>query len=877
MADESMIYASLEDYKIKIQDLRAELETLTIGSQRYNETLLELNNTTKEMADKTASAKDATLSLKDNFSDTVSQITGSMGPMSSALGGVTTSITGFQTAWSNLTKVFMANPWVAALTLLLGALMAIIKKVSDAIKGNEQTSNKWSKAMATFQPIIDAISNAFDWLAEVFVDAISVITDNLPGFLKSFGKGAKKILDFIGSIVDAVLFVPKVISEGLSKAMPTIMKVITGPMRALSKILSSLGADDWAAKVNSAANSVAEFGVDAAKTIESVIKNAGTFIKNLGTKVDSAMSSFAAKMVHSRKLKERDIQLTKEQRQATDELAQSQLKQGQIRDQIAKETDPKKQVALYKQLREEQNKAFDKQKKLAQERYNLALEYSKLTPNDKATNDNLAKLKADITKVDAEREHALARTDRRATKMQERVNKAMSLGNKKAQDAALKRIAEEERAAIEASKKVFDDLHDKIKGLDGTTDILLFDLNEEEKRLKLLGKLDEDAQKTIVNQRYKVRKDDLDSRVKMYEEALKDEKLLDDERKKLTIEYNKLKDEQYKNDKQHEYDLLAIQINAIKTRRDEATKKATNEQSVETSASNQQYYEELKQLNDLYEQGKISYDDYLTGLEIAKQNNEQRLNEITAKGNQERIDALKKYWEDIVAQYGADSPEALEAYANYQKALTDENARQSNARMKKNKEEMQDRIKNLKQNMKIAQQLSRSVANVMGTVSDIMQANIEEKVRRGEISEEEAEKEFENVKKLQIAEAIINTLTGALQAQLSVWAPGSGIHSVWAKIAMSAALGIQTLATGYAQVQKIRNTTFGGGGGGGAAQPTIITGAATPLLNEAQDLNELDAMYVTGRQPQDQKVYVLESDITNAQNNRKVRVTESTF
>lgn len=876
MADESMIYASLEDYKIKIQDLRAELETLTIGSQKYNEVLLELNNTTKEMSDKTESAKDATLSLKDNFSDTVSQITGSMGPMSSALGGVTTGITGFQTAWSNLTKVFMANPWVAALTLLLGALMAIIKKVSDAIKGNEQTSNKWSKAMATFQPILDAITNAFDWLAEVFVDAISTITDNLPGFLRNFGKGAKKVLDLIGGIVDAVLFVPKVISEGLSKAMPTIMKVITGPMRALSKILSSLGADDWAAKVNSAANTVTEFGVDAAKTIESVIKNAGTFIKDLGTKMDSAMSSLAGKMVHAQKLKERDIQLTKEQRQATDELAQSQLKQGQIRDQIAKETDPRKQVELYKKLREEQNKAFDKQKELAQKRYDLALEYSKLTPNDKATNDNLAKYKAAITQVDADRAAAFARTDRRATRMQERVNKAMAAGTKQARDAALKRIAEEERAAIEASKKVFDDLHNKIKDLDGTTDILLFDLTEEEKRLKLLGKLDEDAQKTIVNQRYKVRKDDLDARIKMYEAAFKDEKLLDEERKKMTIEYNKLKDQQYKLDKQHEYDLLAIQINSIKTRRDEATKKATNEQKVETSASNQQYYEELNRLNDLYEQGKISYDDYLTGLEIAKQNNEDRLNEITAKGNQERIDALKKYWEDVVAKFGADSPEALEAYAAYETAMTDENRKQSEARTNQNKKEMQDRIKNLKQSMKIAQQLSRSVANVMGTVSEIMQANIEEKLKRGEISEEEAEKEFENVKKLQIAEAIINTLTGALQAQLSVWAPGSGIHSVWAKIAMSAALGIQTLATGYAQVQKIRNTTFGGGGSG-AAQPTIITGAATPLLNEAQDLNELDAMYVTGRQPQDQKVYVLESDITNAQNNRKVRVTESTF
>ena len=37
-------------------------------------------------------------------------------------------------------------------------------------------------------------------------------------------------------------------------------------------------------------------------------------------------------------------------------------------------------------------------------------------------------------------------------------------------------------------------------------------------------------------------------------------------------------------------------------------------------------------------------------------------------------------------------------------------------------------------------------------------------------------------------------------------------------------------------------------------------------------------MYVTGQQEQqDTRVYVLESDITNAQNNRKVRVTESTF
>ena len=876
MADESMIYASLEDYKMKISDLRAELETLTIGSQRYNEILLELNNTTKEMTDKTADAQVATLSLKDNFSNIVSQITGSMGPMSTALGGVITGITGFQTAWTNLTKVFMANPWVAALTIALGALMTIIKKVTDAIKGNEETSNKWNKAMATFQPIIDAITNAFDWLAEAFVDAISTITDNLPGFLRSFGKGAKKVLDFIGGIVDAITFVPKIISDALSKSMPTIMKVITGPMRALSKILETLGANDWAAKVNSAADSVTEFAVDASNTITDLIKNAGTFVKDLGTKIDNSMNDFAGKMEHSRKLKEQEIKLNQEEGDSLDELAQSELREGKIREQIAKETDPKKQIELYKQLREEQNKAFDKQAKLAKQRYDLAVEYAKLTPNDEAANDNLDRLKAAVTKVEAERAEAMARTDKRATKMLEQVNKAMSEGNKKAQEEALKRIAEEERAAIEASKKVFDDLQDKINSLDGTTDILLFDLNEQEKQLKIFGKLDADAQKTMSEQRYKVQKDDLDSRVKMYEEALKKEELMEEERKKLTDEYNKLKNEQYKLDKQHEYDLLAIQINAIKTRKDEAINKSTNEESIETSSADQTYYEELTQLNDLYEQGKMSYNDYFAGLEAAKQNHEDRINEITTIANQERLDALKKYWEDVVAQFGEDSIEALAAYAAYEQAMTDENARHVDIRINQNKREAQDQIKNLKQNIKIAQQLSRSVANVMGTVSDIMQANIEEKVKRGEISEEEAEKEFENVKKLQIAEAIINTLTGALQSQMSVWAPDSGIPTVWAKIAMSAALGIQTLATGYAQVQKIRNTTFGGSGSG-STQPTIITGAATPLLNEAQDLNNLDAMYVTGQQQQDMRVYVLESDITNAQNNQKVRVTESTF
>ena len=300
------------------------------------------------------------------------------------------------------------------------------------------------------------------------------------------------------------------------------------------------------------------------------------------------------------------------------------------------------------------------------------------------------------------------------------------------------------------------------------------------------------------------------------------------------------------------------------------------------SQENDRYANELNILNSQYENGEIAYEEYLQKLEDAKLNHEQILFNIQSEENLKRQDALKQVWEDTKAQFGEDSLEAMEAYSAYEKAKTDETLRETNNRIALNKKEQEadkrayaDKIKNLKNNIKIATQLSKSISNVMGTVSEIMQQNIEEKVKRGEITEEEAEKEFESVKKLQIAEAIINTLTGALQAQLSVWAPGSGIHSVWAKIAMSAALGIQTLAAGYAQVQKIKSTTFGGGGGG-ASQPTIITGAATPLLNEAQDINNLNAMNVSTEQP-DQRVYVLETDITDAQNRNRVRVSESTF
>lgn len=889
MADESMIYASLEDYKIKISELRAELETLTIGSQQYNSTLLELNNTTKEMSEKTETAKIAALSLKDNFADVATQITGSASSMGGAIGGVAPEISKLGTAWSSLTKLFMSNPWVAALTIALGALMTIIKKVSNAIKGNEQTSNKWSKAMATFRPFIDAVSNAFDWLAGVFVDVVSVITDNLPKIVRNIGAGAKKILDILGGIIDVLLFIPKTISQALAEYMPKIMDVITAPLRGLQKALDAVGADEWAAKLGRAADSAKNFMSGMSKSVADFMANAGNYVKDLGTKIDNSMNSMASKMERAQKMQERQNKLAKREREVNEQIAQSEVEIGKIRNKVAKETDPKKRIELLKQQAEIEKKNGETQKKLLNDKLKLAKEYASLTANSRKDNEQLSQMQVAVSKAEAATLKATESIERRITRSQNKINSQAEKHSKeaenraeKAQKDAERRAQEAEKLAKETSKQIVSDLNDTLKELKNKEEFELIDPNREKENLEALGHFTAEEQIKYLKQTHTIQQKYIDERINAYNEALKNEKLGEKEKTALAISLADLTVENIKQQAHYDNELTKLKIKNIKEVRDAALKSASTEKTDANSQENDRYANELNILNSQYENGEIAYEEYLKKLENAKSQHEQILFNIQSEENLKRQDALKQYWEDTKAQFGENSLEALNAYSAYEKAKTDETLRETNNRIDLNKKEQEankrtyaDKIKNLKNNIKIATQLSRSVSNVMGTVSEIMQQNIEEKVKRGEITEEEAEKEFESVKKLQIAEAIINTLTGALQAQMSVWAPGSGITSVWAKIAMSAALGIQTLAAGYAQVQKIKSTTFGGGGGG-ASQPTIITGAATPLLNEAKDINNLNAMNVSTEQP-DQRVYVLETDITNAQNRNKVRVSESTF
>ena len=165
-----------------------------------------------------------------------------------------------------------------------------------------------------------------------------------------------------------------------------------------------------------------------------------------------------------------------------------------------------------------------------------------------------------------------------------------------------------------------------------------------------------------------------------------------------------------------------------------------------------------------------------------------------------------------------------------------------------------------------------AIGSLTGKIADFWKSSTQAQLDAGEITQEEAEKQFEKIKAFEIASAIATTIAGALHSQMSVWKDPS--LPLWGKIAMSALLGAETLISGYTQVKQIEATKIGSTTGDSSS---ITVANATPLLDEAQDVNQLTSLNVNGDSGSDSRVYILQSDIVETTNQNKVRVKQSTF
>lgn len=175
--------------------------------------------------------------------------------------------------------------------------------------------------------------------------------------------------------------------------------------------------------------------------------------------------------------------------------------------------------------------------------------------------------------------------------------------------------------------------------------------------------------------------------------------------------------------------------------------------------------------------------------------------------------------------------------------------------------------------------VAKSIGQLMDTIADIWQESIKQRKKNGKITEEQAKKEFEQVKKAQIAGAIVNGLAGIAAAVANAMQLPFPVNAIMA--AVNSTLVATTTAL---QVAKIKNTTYDGGGSSVSAEvspstPTETATAYTPqystnVTGESETTNLANAITDT---QSEQRVYVVESDINEVGRRVEVRESESTF
>lgn len=254
-------------------------------------------------------------------------------------------------------------------------------------------------------------------------------------------------------------------------------------------------------------------------------------------------------------------------------------------------------------------------------------------------------------------------------------------------------------------------------------------------------------------------------------------------------------------------------------------------------------------------------------IEIEQANQEQRKG-LWQQNNEEYYNLLKEKenfdWEIQEARLEA------EGYTNEQIAVLRE------AHAKRLEEIDQASAETTKMAMADAvDAVASRTASVTGMIGDLFSALAE--------NYDEGSKQS---KAFQIAAATMNMLGGVVSAVASAFSPSNAWMTIYGQAAAAAAMSATVIATGIAQIAKIKSTsTKGSSSASASAAPapstpsTTFSPQYTSNATGASDVVDLQNAVASGTKDgnKDTKVYVVESEITESQNASKTRVQESEF
>ena len=256
-------------------------------------------------------------------------------------------------------------------------------------------------------------------------------------------------------------------------------------------------------------------------------------------------------------------------------------------------------------------------------------------------------------------------------------------------------------------------------------------------------------------------------------------------------------------------------------------------------------------LDQILREGEQENDSLIGGLESEDQQNRFRRDRNSAALDRlgddlnARLDLLEKFSEEALKAGD------MEAYLDYQQQIEDT--------------ELDIWKKGQRAKVTLIQSSVNAIGSVLGSLADIYEADAE--------NSEEAARQAKN---LRIAEATINTISGAVAAYMSAQSLPIPFNTI-----VGAVQAATVLAAGMAQIYKIKNTEINKdsapSGSTSGISASVSAPAVTPQVSNVRNVTSASEEERLNQMASSQKVYILSSDIEASQRQRKVQVQESSF
>lgn len=591
-------------------------------------------------------------------------------------------------------------------------------------------------------------------------------------------------------------------------------------------------------------------------------------IADLGKAVLSLVPGYEEAQQAAEGLVQAQDDLEESEREYTVNSARRNKEIAKLRDEAAENPDVTKRMEALKEAQRLEEENLKEELKIAQERLRIREEQAKQEKDTSdETKNEIAKMRADMLKAEQTYYEGHRKLQKEYNKYQKEAISGLSkerqeqFKNINAKLEDVKATRQQIKAQLDLYVAITKDTSSVIyKTIKGKIDSLDAEIEPMQKKVDAMLKESENAQKKSdkVSKSTKNNGEELKKNLEKLNEDLLDnnEKVLQQLKKDYDEDVKTLKDALKKKliSENEYYDKLQQR----ETQYNDAVV-AQNEQMANT-LSQQRVSDGESQINEKYDNGEslekqlldLEYDDYadyqLRKQQLAEETNQKILdNEI--KKSQEMI----TLWQQELENWqGSEEEKAkLQAKINAEQDKLDKNlVKKQEATL-----EAQNNVtqKNEKKKEKNREQANKALSQSLSTASALAGDNAEAQ------------------KGIQVSEAIINTISGAVGTFQGIMKDTDG----WG-LPYATAMTALVTAAGMANVKEIIDTKIPGGDGSGSSAstsaPSINASSVASLTDSTQAVNTIIGDE-TIQAMSDQRVYVVESDITDTQ--KKVEVAEN--